>query len=85
MPRTIAPHLSQETSLKTKVNDVCNAFLEVLRLQAIHMQSVITAHVCKSPPDITGGLQIISQLKGIIKNHKLYVTDHISLRRRRAS
>jgi len=33
------------------------------------MQNLITAHVCKEPPDLDGGLRIVSRLRGMI--HRL--------------
>jgi elongator complex protein 1 len=52
--------------LKEKVNSICNAFLDVLSSRSsAHLQNIITAHVSKTPPDLEGGLKIISQLKGM--------------------
>lgn len=48
----------------SKINRICDAFLEVLESRAdTHVQNTITAYVCKSPPDLDGGLAIISKLK----------------------
>ncbi|KAF2086110.1 elongator complex protein [Saccharata proteae CBS 121410] len=48
----------------SKVNRICDAFLEVLQSRtATNLQNIITSHVCKSPPDLEGGLQIISKLR----------------------
>lgn len=51
-------------SARSKVNAICDAFLRVLssRLDT-NLQNIITAHVCKSPPDLEGGLKIIAQLR----------------------
>lgn len=47
----------------SKVNRICDAFLAVLQhLQKSHLQSYVTAHVCKNPPDVEAGLLVISEL-----------------------
>ena len=47
-----------------KVNAICDAFLDDLKQKgASHLQNVITAHVCKSPPDLDGGLGEITRLR----------------------
>ncbi|KAK7204599.1 RNA polymerase II Elongator subunit [Myxozyma melibiosi] len=49
-----------ETS--SKVNRICDAVLQVLQAKysQTHVQSIITAHVCKDPPDIDAALNLIS-------------------------
>ena len=48
----------------SKVNRICDAFLDALKsLTASHFQNVITAHVCKSPPDLDAGLAQIAGLR----------------------
>ena len=47
-----------------KINRICDAFLEALKGRtSSHFQNVITAHVCKSPPDLNAGLNQIAGLK----------------------
>lgn len=47
-----------------KVNHICEAFLKVLpRYQATNLQNTITAHLCKTPPDIEASLLWISDLR----------------------
>jgi elongator complex protein 1 len=46
----------------SKVNRICDAFLEVLHGED-HLQSIVTAHVCKNPPDLSAGLALISDLR----------------------
>lgn len=47
-----------------KVNRICDAFLAVLRDKyATNLQNVITANVCKVPPDIEAGLQVVASLR----------------------
>jgi elongator complex protein 1 len=58
---TAAPYLSLTTS--SKINRVCDAFLEVLKTRtSTHLQNIITANVCKSPPALEDGLLVVAQL-----------------------
>lgn len=53
------------STAKSKVNAICDAFLRVLsRKLDTNLQNIITAHVCKTPPDLEGGLKIVAQLRG---------------------
>lgn len=48
----------------SKVNRICEKFLHVLQKRySISLQNVITATVCKVPPDIEAGLAIIANLR----------------------
>ena len=48
----------------SKVNRICDAFLNALKdLTTSHFQNVVTAHVCKSPPDLDAGLTQIAGLR----------------------
>lgn len=50
----------------SKINRICDAFLSVLKNKIdTNLQNLITAHVCKSPPDLDAGLQIVANLRGI--------------------
>ncbi|KAK0514757.1 hypothetical protein JMJ35_003374 [Cladonia borealis] len=54
----------------SKVNRICDAFLNALKdLTTSHFQNVVTAHVCKSPPDLDAGLTQIAGLRS--KNPEL--------------
>ncbi|MCJ1392237.1 hypothetical protein MMC18_005104 [Xylographa bjoerkii] len=47
-----------------KINNICDAFLEALQLRAsTNLQNIITAHVCKSPPDLEAGLLEVAKLQ----------------------
>lgn len=47
-----------------KVNRICDAFLTNLSISAKHrVQNIISAHVCKTPPDVEGGLRLITKLR----------------------
>ena len=48
----------------SKINRICDAFLDALRSRtSTHFQNVITAHVCKAPPDLDAGLTQIAGLR----------------------
>lgn len=54
---------SSEASI-SKVNRICNAFLDALKNRtSTHFQNVVTAHVCKAPPDLEAGLTQIAGLR----------------------
>ena len=47
-----------------KVNRICDAFLVALKRRSpTHMQTIITAHVCKVPSDLEAGLLEVSKLQ----------------------
>lgn len=47
----------------SKVNRICDAFLEVLKTRtATNLQNIITANVCKSPPALDDGLLVVAKL-----------------------
>lgn len=53
------------TSVNSKVNQICDAFLDVLQTRtSTNLQNIITAHVCKSPPDLEAGLTVVARLRG---------------------
>lgn len=47
-----------------KVNRICNAFLGALSGRPPNVKNMITAQVCKNPPDLDAGLMEIIQLRG---------------------
>ena len=48
----------------SKVNKVCDAFLQALQKQSsTRLQNIVTTHVCKNPPDLDAGLRLISTLR----------------------
>ncbi|KAL1584602.1 hypothetical protein WHR41_06996 [Cladosporium halotolerans] len=63
----------------SKINSVCDAFISVLQKdRAKHLQSIVTAHVCKSPPDLEAGLQLVSELRKQGNEEQLdQAVDHI--------
>ena len=63
---------------QVKVNRICNAFLKALRRRmAINLQNVITAHVCKVPPDLDAGLSEIARLRLESPEKAESATEHI--------
>lgn len=50
---------------KSKINRICDAFLAVLLKNRLsrNLQNVITAYVCKSPPDHNAALLLIGRLR----------------------
>lgn len=63
-----------ETKSNTsKVNSICNAILEILQSRtATNLQNIISAHVCKNPPDLEAGLLVVAELQS-----KMAVTHRI--------
>lgn len=47
-----------------KVNRICIAFLEALSGRKANVKNMITAQVCKNPPDLDSGLLEIVRLRG---------------------
>lgn len=47
----------------SKVNRICDAVLDVLNTRTVtNLQNIITANVCKSPPALEDGLQVVARL-----------------------
>ncbi|CAD6571565.1 MAG: hypothetical protein ASARMPREDX12_004578 [Alectoria sarmentosa] len=58
------PNVKSSTNGISKVNLICDAFLDALRNRtSTHFQNVISAHVCKAPPDLDAGLIQIAGLR----------------------
>lgn len=68
----------------TKVNRVCDAILEELNKNPTdHLQNIVTANMCKSPPDYEGGLQVVANLQSRGFPHILPNTILTAQRKRR--
>ncbi|KAF2025124.1 IkappaB kinase complex, IKAP component [Setomelanomma holmii] len=55
-----------QTVISTKANRICDAFLAVLQRPQYkddHLQNIITSHVCKVPPALETGLEMIGRLQ----------------------
>ena len=52
------------TRTMSKTNKICDAFLVTFRDRpTTHVQNIISAHVCKNPPDMEAGLLMIADLQ----------------------
>ena len=59
----------------SKVNRICDAFLQALKSRgSAHIQNVITAHVCKAPPDLDAGLVEIAKIRSEYLRAILHMT-----------
>lgn len=69
---------SAEDERQDKVNRICNAFLDVLRRRmSTNLKNIITAHVCKVPPNLDAGLSEIAQLHLASPQKAESATEHI--------
>jgi elongator complex protein 1 len=49
-----------------KVNRICDGFLAALEKRSdSNLHNLITAHVCKLPPDLESGLRLVARLRGL--------------------
>lgn len=52
------------TSTGSKINRICDEFLHVLQADSTaRLQNIVTAYVCKNPPDLESGLRLVSSLR----------------------
>ena len=66
-----------------KVNRICDAMLKALSAKSsAHLRNIITAHVCKRPPDLTAALTLVSTLRqtsedaaDLAISHLCFLTD----------
>lgn len=64
VPRDVVLTGESRFDVNTKVNRICDAFLQVLEKRTeTNLQNIVTANVCKTPPDLEGGLRIVAKLK----------------------
>lgn len=48
----------------SKMNRICDAFLNALAgHESSHLQNIVSAHVCKNPPDLEAGLSLVAELR----------------------
>lgn len=72
------PSAAQPDKAPSKVNQICDAFLDVLRKRkSTHIQNIISAHVCKMPPDLDSGLVEIANLREDNPEQAESATEHI--------
>lgn len=61
----------------SKVNGICNAILDVLQSRtATNLQNIISAHVCKNPPDLEAGLLVVAELQSKLAVTRGLETPH---------
>ena len=57
-------HSTARTSPATKVNSICDALIAMLEKKTTeYQQNIITAHICKRPPDTDAALMLVSSLR----------------------
>jgi elongator complex protein 1 len=51
-------------TVNSKINRICDALLHELQSRkSTNLQNMVTAKICKSPPDLEGGLSVVSKLR----------------------
>ena len=55
---------------QSKVNRICQAFIDVLRGKEGHTQNLISAYVCQNPPNLDDGLRQIARMRGMVSVRK---------------
>lgn len=63
----VAPQsaLAMTAKKDNKVNRICDGFLVALEKRSdTNLHNLITAHVCKLPPDLEAGLRLVARLRG---------------------
>lgn len=50
-----------------KVNTICDALRALLEARGLekYVETILTTHVCKIPPDYESGLRVVLQLQGM--------------------
>ena len=61
----VANGVTVKLSKSGKVNRICDAILVALSNKTdTNLRNLVTAHVCKTPPDLDAGLQLVAKLRG---------------------
>lgn len=61
----MANEISAKLSKTGKVNRICDAMLTALSNKTdTNLRNLVTAHVCKAPPDLDAGLKLVVRLRG---------------------
>ncbi|PGH16468.1 hypothetical protein AJ79_01799 [Helicocarpus griseus UAMH5409] len=80
-PNGVAPGVAVtavKSSKDSKVNRICDAFLSVLSNRIdTNLQNLVTAHVCKSPPDLDSGLRLVAKLRLQSKEQAEEAVEHM--------
>lgn len=74
-PHAVQPGVDQDQ----KVNRICDEFLHVLKPRMdTNLQNVVTAYVCKRPPDLEAGLLLVAGLRGKLNSsYRRTLTDRM--------
>ena len=63
---------------QSKVNRICDGFLQALQANASkRLQNIITAHVCKDPPDTEAALTVIASLGDVESEQVETAVEHV--------
>lgn len=74
-----AASLALKASKDSKINRICDAFLVALKNKMdTNLQNVVTAHVCKFPPDLDAGLQLVADLRGLFSHYKSELSSELT-------
>ena len=69
---------ASSTMQSGKVNRICDAFLSALKNKAsTNSQNIITAHVCKRPPDFNAALQLVADLREKERDQAEAAVEHL--------
>ncbi|KAK2813112.1 hypothetical protein FQN50_000789 [Emmonsiellopsis sp. PD_5] len=67
-----------KSTKENKVNRICDVFLSVLNNRIdTNLQNLVTAHVCKSPPDLDNGLRLVAKLREQSKEQAEEAVEHM--------
>jgi elongator complex protein 1 len=71
-------HVEHDLVQASKTNRICDALLtELESRRATNLQNIVTANVCKSPPDLEGGLAVVSKLRDESEEIAEKAAEHI--------
>ena len=66
------------SSRSSKINQICDAFLKVLHNRTSeYLQNIVSAHVCRSPPELDAGLMEIATLRRHNSEQVSAMVEHI--------
>ncbi|KAI9801398.1 MAG: hypothetical protein M1825_003377 [Sarcosagium campestre] len=80
-PKSLEPgtvHSESGRGSVSKVNEICDAFIGALSSRtATKLQNLVTAHVCKTPPDLEAGLSLVGRLRRTSEDIAEKAVEHI--------
>ncbi|KAF2759758.1 IkappaB kinase complex, IKAP component [Pseudovirgaria hyperparasitica] len=75
---TSLPGTKGGSAISGKINRICDAILQELsETPDLNMQNIITAHVCKSPPDLEAGLTVVGDIRKNDSERAEAAAEHI--------